>query len=106
MISKEEILKRGYVDVKVYVSGLRQSHRLKVIRERTPRGLIPFLVSDHYLPTPEMVRLAEQLQLPLKQKDIVVFPKGKMAGHFIEKEEDPTEVTVEAETIEAEVEEE
>ena len=103
MISKEEILKRGYVDVKLYVSGLRQSHRLKVVRERTPRGLIPFLVSDHYMPTPEMVRLAEELQLPLKQKDVVVFPRGKMAGHFVEKEE--SNITVEVETVEAEVEE-
>lgn len=103
MTKQEEILKRGYVDVKVYVSGLRQSQRLKVVRERTPRGLIPFLVSDHYMPTPEMVRLAEELQLPLKQKDTVVFPRGKMAGHFVEKEEE-SNITVEAETVEAEVE--
>ena len=87
MSKKDEILKRGYVDVKIYVSGLRQSHRLKVVREETPRGMMPYLMSDHHMPTPEMVRLAEELQLPLKQGEIVVFPRGKMAGHFIEKEE-------------------
>ena len=105
MISKEEILKRGYVDVKVFVSGLRQSHRLNVVREQTSRGMIPFLMSQYYIPTPELVRLAEELQLPLKHKDVVVFPRGKMAGHFVEKgPEKEVIATVEADTIEAEVE--
>jgi hypothetical protein len=103
MISKEEILKRGYVDVKVFVTGLRQSHRLEIVKEKTNQGVIPFLVSKHYIPSAELVRLAEMLQLPVKHKDTVVFPRGKMAGHFIEK----THIaTVEAETVEAEVEEE
>lgn len=101
MISKEEILKRGYVDVKVYVSGLRQSHRLTVVKERTSQGLVPFLVSKFYIPTNELVRLAEMLQLPMKHKDVQVFPRGKMAGHFAEKE-----VEIEAETVEAEIEDE
>jgi hypothetical protein len=105
LISKEEILARGYVDVKVFVAGLRQSHRLNVVREQTSRGMIPFLMSQYYIPTPELVRLAETLQLPLKHKDVVVFPRGKMAGHFMEKSEAKEAiVTVEPETVEAEVE--
>jgi hypothetical protein len=91
------------VDVKVFVSGLRQSHRLQLERERTPQGLVPFLVSKHYIPTTELLRLAEELQLPIKCRDVVVFPKGKRAGDFAEKQEE-TKVTLKAETIEAEVE--
>lgn len=102
-IKKDEILKQGYTDVKVFVSGLRQSHRLQVERERTPQGLVPFLVCKHYIPTSELVRLAEELQLPLKCRDVVVFPRGKKAGDFAEKQEE-TKVTMKADTVEAEIE--
>jgi len=104
LISKEEILRRGYVDVKVYVTGLRQSHRLTVTRERTPHGMVPFLVSKYYIPTNELVRLAEELQLPMKHNQIVVFPRGMMPSSFAEKDETGAQATVESETIEAEVE--
>ncbi|MFN7991555.1 MAG: hypothetical protein U0R44_05340 [Candidatus Micrarchaeia archaeon] len=102
MISKEEILRRGYVDVKVNVQGLRQQHRMEVIREKTSAGIVPFLISKYYIPTMELVRLAEELQLPVKHKDVIVFPKGKMAGSFAEKKS--VVATVESDTIEAEVE--
>ena len=102
-IKKDEILKQGYVDVKVFVSGLRQSHRLHVERERTPQGLVPFLVCKHYIPTTELVRLAEELQLPLRCRDVLVFPRGKKAGDFAEKIPE-SKVKVEADTIEAEIE--
>jgi hypothetical protein len=101
MISKEEILKRGYVDVKVHVQGLRQSHRMQVVMEKTSQGEVPFLESKFYIPRMELVRLAEELQLPVRHKDIKVFPKGKMAGHFLRKK---VVATVEPETVEAEVE--
>ncbi|MEW6721737.1 MAG: hypothetical protein AB1324_00590 [Candidatus Micrarchaeota archaeon] len=106
MISKDEILRRGYVDVKVYVQGLRQSHRMAVVREKTSAGIVPFLESKFYIPTMELVRLAEELQLPVKHKDVRVFPKGKMAGHFAEKAKPAAgDATVVPETVEAEVEE-
>ena len=89
--------------MKVFVSGLRQSHRLQVVREKTVQGLVPYLVSQHYVPTPELMRLAEELQLPIKCHGVTVFPKGKMAGHFAEK---PPMGSVEPDTVEAEIEEE
>lgn len=104
MISREEILSRGFVDVKVFVSGLRQSHRLTIERERMVQGLVPFLVCKHYIPTAELLRLAEQLQLPIKCRDVRVFPPGKMAGDFAEKAGPPIDATAEADTVEAEVE--
>lgn len=106
----DEILKRGYVDVKVRVSGLRQQHRLEVVMEKTSSGTVPFLVSKYYIPTMELVRLAEELQLPVKHKDTVVFPKGKMAGSFAQtanfKEVKKNEVIANAEsdTVDFEIE--
>jgi hypothetical protein len=105
MISREEILKRGFVDVKVFVSGLRQSHRLSVERERTVQGLVPFLVCKHYVPTPELMRLSEELKLPVKCRDVRVFPRGKMAGDFAEKATPAVIATAESDVVEAEIEE-
>ena len=105
MISKEEILRRGYVDVKVNVQGLRQSHRMEVVKEKTPAGMVPFLVSKFYIPTMELVRLAEELQLPVRHKDVVVYPKGTMAGTFAEKKKDDGIIaTIESDAVEAEIE--
>ena len=94
-INKDKVLKQGYVDVKVQVTGLRQSHRLTVVKEKTSRGILTYLSSKLYIPTPELVRLVEVLQLPIKHKETVVFPKGKMPKDFLEKGQ---EVQVEAET--------
>lgn len=100
-MSDKKIVEQGFVDVKVLVSGLRQQHRLEVKMEKTPAGEFPVLVSKHYIPATELLRLAEQLQLPVRHNKTIVFPKGKMAGHFIGRK--PT-VKVEAATVEAEVE--
>jgi hypothetical protein len=98
----KEIVKQGFVDVKVLVSGLRQHHRLEVKMEKLPAGEIPVLVAKHYIPTTELLRLAEMLQLPVRHNKTIVFPPGKMAGHFAEKK--ISSVTLQPETIEAEVE--
>lgn len=100
-MNKDEIINQGYVDVKVQVAGLRQNHRLTVEKERTSRGILTYLSSKHYIPTQELVRLAQVLQFPIKHNSTIVFPKGKMPKDFLEKAED---VTVEADTIEAEIE--
>lgn len=100
-INPEDIVKRGYVDVKVYVTGLRQSHRLEVVMEKAAGGMVPFLVAKLYIPTQELVKLAEQLQLPIRHKDTIVFPRGKMAGYFAQK----YNLLVQPETLEMEVEE-
>ncbi len=97
---RDEIIKRGYVDVKVHVQGLRQNHRLAVETEKTPRGNITYLVSKLYIPTPELLRLAEELQFPIKHNTTVVFPKGKMPKDFLVKQN----ISVEAEVVEAEIE--
>lgn len=97
MVNREDILKNGYVIVKVTVSGIRQTHRLNVVRERESRGDFYYLTGRHPIPESEMIRLAEELQLPIKSRDTIVFPKGKSRRDFME-------VRVEPETVEAEIE--
>jgi hypothetical protein len=103
-INKDDILKRGYVDVKVYVQGLRQSHRLKVEKQLTAHGEMPVLVAQHYIPRQELVKLAEQLQLPVKHNDVLAMPRGKMPKDFADPKTKPAKVTLEADEVEAEIE--
>lgn len=102
MSLRDDIIRRGYLDVKVYVAGLRQSHRLTVVMEKSAHGEIPFLVSQHYIPSTELIRIANECKLPIRHKQTVVFPQGMAPRDFAKKTE--TVATVEAETVEAEVE--
>ena len=103
MVTREDILKQGYVDVKCNVSGLRQQHRLEVKIEKTTHGMVPFLVAKYYIPSPELIRLSEALQLPIKHKETAFFPKGKAPSDFVLKEHIVAQA--EPDVIEAEVEE-
>ncbi|MBN1169568.1 hypothetical protein JXA56_00950 [Candidatus Micrarchaeota archaeon] len=100
-INREQILKQGYADVKVHVQGLRQNHRLSVMEETTSQGTIKYLVSKLYIPTHEMVRIAEELQFPIKHNTTVVFPKGKIPRDFLEPGKG---IIIEPEVVEAEIE--
>lgn len=82
--SKDNILKNGSIEVHVKVSGIRQRHTLKVEREKTAFGMVPYLVCEKSLPVNELLRLAEELQFPIKCKGMKVFPKGKAAKDFAE----------------------
>jgi len=87
-MKKEDILKKGSVEVHAKVSGIRQRHVLKVVREKTAWGMVPYLVGEHKIPAAELIRLAEELQLPIKCAGMTVFPKGKATQDFAEKAED------------------
>lgn len=86
-MKKEDILKKGSVEVHVKVSGIRQRHTLKIVREKSAWGMIPYLISELHIPAMELIRLAEELQLPIKCKGTTAFPKGKAAQDFAEIEE-------------------
>ncbi len=81
-LSKEEILNKGFVDVKAYVSGLRQTHRLKLVKERSQFGWITLLEGRYALPHDELVRLANELGFPIRCKDVTVYPEGTMKNDF------------------------
>lgn len=84
---------------------MRQSHRLHLKKEQTSQGLMLVLIAQHYIPRQELIKLAEEFQLPVKHKNVVAFPKGKMAKDFVEPGTEPARLSVEADTIEAEIEE-
>lgn len=103
MTDVKEILERGYVDVKVAVSGIRQAHRLNIVKEKSKQGIIPYLVSPKYIPVAELIRLASLINLPIKCEKNVVFPPGKMASDFIIKDEKIATSSSDSNVIEAEI---
>ncbi len=103
MTNRDQILAAGFVDVRVVVTGLRQMHRLNVVMEKASDGQIPMLVSKHYIPTNELLRLAQQTGLPVKHNQTVVYPPGSAASDF--KIKNQLLATVENDTIVAEIEE-
>jgi hypothetical protein len=50
-------------------------------------GTVPFLVCEVWLPQSEVLRLAEEFQLPVKAGDISAFPRGKSLKDFAISEE-------------------
>lgn len=96
-MNKDEILRQGFVIVKVTVAGIRQTHRLDVVKEKSGNGFFNYLRGRFAIPEAEMIRLANELQLPIRSKDTLVFPKGKGRQDF-------TEVSILPANVEAEIE--
>lgn len=82
MTSPQEIISAGFIEVRVKTGGMAQRFKLVVKREHTAFGEIPFLVSNVSFPNSEMLRIANELQLPIKSGSAVAFPTGKMAKDF------------------------
>ena len=81
-LTRNEILGRGTVELRVTTGGIIQRQKFTVVREKTAFGMVPFLVCQVPLGSAELVRLAEEYQLPVKSATARAFPKGKMAKDF------------------------
>ena len=77
-MSSKSILKKGSVKLKVKHEGMLQAHTLKVEKEKTPFGEVPFLISEYELPEMELIRIAKETGLPIKSGKLKAFPPGKM----------------------------
>jgi len=81
-INREKALKDGFFDLRVQRSGVYQQLRFKIAREKTAAGEIPFIVPDRIIDLPELLRICDSAQLPLKSATGILFPKGKMLRDF------------------------
>ena len=74
----KSIIKKGSLKIKVKHEGILQIHTLKVEKEKTPFGYIPFLISEYELAEMELIRIAKETGLPVKSGKLKAFPPGKM----------------------------
>ncbi|VVB58844.1 Uncharacterised protein [Candidatus Anstonella stagnisolia] len=81
-IDREKSLKDGFFDLRVQRSGVYQQLRFKIVREKSAAGSIPFIVPDRIIDLPELLRICNAAQLPLKSATGVLVPKGKMLHDF------------------------
>ncbi len=84
--TKEEILKTGFVDVRIRLAGIIQRHRLAVTEERTPYGTALILTTNAKIPPIDLTKLAEQFQLPARSPLGTAFPKGKGIKDFVKED--------------------
>jgi len=82
--TRDEILKQGFAEIRLRRTGTWQRHKFMIVREKTAFGEVSFLVAQFpNLPKTELVRIADEIQLPVKSGDNVAFPKGKMTKDFV-----------------------
>lgn len=80
----EEIVQKGFAEARIRVGGILQLHRFILEKEKSAFGFIPILVlkTASTAPAAELLKVANQFQLPVKSKDFIVFPEGKSAKDF------------------------
>ncbi|MDD5337069.1 MAG: hypothetical protein PHS02_01150 [Candidatus ainarchaeum sp.] len=78
-----EVLGQKSVILKVTISGIRQRHEFFIEHGETAFGRIPFLACRRALPVGEMMRIANENDLPVRCPGQQVFPNGKGPKDFL-----------------------
>lgn len=78
------IVKKGRTEAHIRIAGILQLHKFLVTREKTAFGEIPVLVPEKkvLLPLTEAIKMANELDLPVRCAAGLVFPTGKFAKDF------------------------
>jgi hypothetical protein len=75
-------LEKGEIDIRVKRMGMYQVLPFKVERRDTPGGKVPYLCSNRAIEMPELVRIANEFDLPVCAQKNRVFPRGRMEKDF------------------------
>jgi hypothetical protein len=82
-VKRGEILSNGGADMRVKRNGMYQLLPFKVIRKKTPLGEVPYLTLEgRFLDVAELMRIAEECQLPVEASNGKIYPKGKKETDF------------------------
>jgi hypothetical protein len=80
---QKEALQKGEISVRVKRSGMYQVLSFRLVRKDMPLGKVPYLTLDRMLDLSELVRIAEEYQLPVESPVGKVFPRGKKETDFL-----------------------
>lgn len=81
-IDRARILREGKAEILVKHSGMRQRLPFIVVREKTPAGLVPYLKVERWVDASELLRVAEEADLPVIAPSGKYFPPKKKAGDY------------------------
>ena len=82
-MGRSQILKKGSVELDVMRAGMRQKIEFKVEYEGTPVGKVPYLSTERIVDLSELLRVAQENDLPVKAPSGKFFPPGKKAIDYI-----------------------
>ncbi|VVC04807.1 Uncharacterised protein [Candidatus Burarchaeum australiense] len=79
----KEAIERGKIEVKVWRAGALQN--VELIATRLPIGGANYLIlsTPRMIDLAELVRIAEEIGLPISAGNGKVYPKGKGASDFV-----------------------
>lgn len=79
-----DIVKKGSAEAEIRIASILQIHKFLVTKEKTAFGEIPVLNPEKKitLPLTEALKVANQLDLPVRSAAGLVFPSGKFAKDF------------------------
>lgn len=79
-----KLVSKGWAEAHIRVAGILQIHKFLVSKEKTAFGTIPVLAPERkvILPLTEALKVANELDLPVRCAAGLVFPSGKFAKDF------------------------
>ena len=82
-VEAKEALEKGKIEVRVRRAGVLQV--LELVVKRFPLGSVTHvaLCTDKFVDIGELVRVCEEIGLPVFAKNGKIFPRGKVASDFI-----------------------
>ncbi|MBN2122248.1 hypothetical protein JW721_04310 [Candidatus Micrarchaeota archaeon] len=78
----KRILKDGFLQIKVRVSGMLQNHKFTLKKENSAFGDYYILETEVPIMAAEMMRAANEVEMPLRSPTGLFFPRGKSPKDF------------------------
>ena len=78
----KKIIKDGFAEIQVRASGMLQKHKFTLKEERSAFGDYYLLETDAPIGVAEVMRVANEVDLPVKAPTGFSFPKGKSPKDF------------------------
>ncbi|MFH1447864.1 MAG: hypothetical protein ABIG39_03300 [Candidatus Micrarchaeota archaeon] len=83
MVTREEILGKGVIELRVSRSGMLQNEEFVVKRIDSAFGKYVALEVNKYIDLKELIRISEDYHLPVFAKNGRIFPKGTSTKDFV-----------------------
>jgi len=78
-----KIIKQGFADIRLRVSGMIQKHRFELKKEKSAFGDYYMLCLDKIVIAAEALKTANEVGFPLKVQNGLFFPAGKTPRDFL-----------------------
>ena len=80
---RAEALQKGEILARVKRAGMYQSLPFKIVRHATPVGAVPYLTVEKFVDLNELMKIAEEYDLPVQSPNGKIYPRGKRELDFL-----------------------